>query len=65
MKLQMDTTELTKALDKIEPLDTATPHEIHQYLVAASLIGIMERLDQLYQVTLPRESFSMSSWRSR
>ena len=63
--MQVNTKELIKALDKVEPLDSATPHEIHQYLVSASLSGIMERLDQLYQVMLPRDTFSMRSTRSR
>ena len=53
MKLQMDTTELIKALDKLEPLDTATPYDIHQYLVSASLIGIIERLDRLIMTQIP------------
>ena len=50
---QVTTQELIKALDKIEPLDTATPYDIHQYLVSASLIGIIERLDRLIMTQIP------------
>jgi len=52
---QVKILELIKALDKIEPLDTATPHEIHQYIVSASLIGILERFDRLITTQIPSD----------